>query len=105
MVLLRRGRDWLLQGFPLLWVPACSRGDGGWVINYSAAIGVDERLACQIKFTRDQRAKSDVSCARCNNSASQRRNHLNYAPHDRKGHTQTRPVRGEQTGINNLGSI
>lgn len=40
------GSDWLLWGFPLLWVPASSRGDSGRVINYSAAVGVDERLAC-----------------------------------------------------------
>lgn len=45
-LLLCWGRDWLLRGFPLLWVPASSRGDGGRVINYSAAVWVDERLAC-----------------------------------------------------------
>lgn len=56
LLLLCRGRDWLLWGFPLLWVPAGSGGaDGGRVINYSAAVGVDERLACQIKFRREQK--------------------------------------------------
>lgn len=54
-LLLCWGGDWLLQGFPLLWVPASSGGDSGRVINYSAAVGVDERLACQIKFTRAQK--------------------------------------------------
>lgn len=41
-------RDLLLWGFPLLCVPASSGGDRGRVINYGAAVGVDERLACQI---------------------------------------------------------
>lgn len=45
-LLLCWGRDWLLWGFPLLWVPATSGADSGRVINHSAAIGVDERLAC-----------------------------------------------------------
>lgn len=54
-LLLCWGRDWLLRGFPLLWVPASSGGDGGRVINYSAAIWMDERLACQIKFIREQK--------------------------------------------------
>lgn len=45
-LLLCCGRDWLLWGFPLLWDPASSGGDAGRVINYSAAIGMDERLAC-----------------------------------------------------------
>lgn len=45
-LLLRRGRDWLLWGFPLLWDPASGGGGGGRVINYGAAVGVDERLAC-----------------------------------------------------------
>lgn len=54
-LLLRWGRDWLLWGFSLLWVPASSGGDGGRVINYSAAIWMDERLACQIKFIREQK--------------------------------------------------
>lgn len=53
-LLLARGRDWLLLGFPLLWVPASRGDDASRVINYSAAIGMDERLACQIKFMRDQ---------------------------------------------------
>lgn len=44
--------DGLLRGFPLLRVPASSRGEGSRVINNSAAIGVDERLSCQIKFTQ-----------------------------------------------------
>lgn len=52
LLLLCRGRDWLLWGFPLLWDPA-GGGGGGRVINYGAAVGVDERLACQIEFRRD----------------------------------------------------
>lgn len=53
-LLLARARDRLLWGFPLMWVPASSRDDAGWVINYSAAIRMDERLACQITFIRHQ---------------------------------------------------
>lgn len=45
-LLLGCGRDWLLWGLPVLWDPAGSGGDAGRVINHSAAIGVDERLAC-----------------------------------------------------------
>lgn len=47
-LLLHCGGNWLLWGFPLLLDPASSWGDAGWVINYSAAIRMDERLACQI---------------------------------------------------------
>lgn len=45
-LLLHCGGNWLLWGFPLLLDPASSWGDAGWVINYSAAIRMDERLAC-----------------------------------------------------------
>lgn len=44
-LLLCGASHWLLWGFSLLWVPGSSGGDGGRAINYSAAIGVDERLA------------------------------------------------------------
>lgn len=45
-LLLARCRDWLLWCFPLLWVPASSGHDASWVIDYGAAIRMDERLAC-----------------------------------------------------------
>lgn len=46
LLLLGGGMERLLRGFPLLRVPASSRGEGSRVINNSAAIGVDERLSC-----------------------------------------------------------
>lgn len=53
-LLLAGARDRLLWGFPLLRVPASNRDDAGWVIKNGAAIGMDERLACQITFIRHQ---------------------------------------------------
>lgn len=44
-LLLCQGRDWLLWGFTLLWVPSSSGRDCGWAINYSTAIGMNKRLA------------------------------------------------------------
>lgn len=57
-VLLAGCRDWLLWRFALLWVPASSGHDAGWVVDYGAAIRIDERLACQIKSIK--RPKSSV---------------------------------------------
>lgn len=45
MLLLRKGRDWLLLGLSLLLVPGGSGGDGGRAVKHGAAVGVDERLA------------------------------------------------------------
>lgn len=45
LLLLRKGRDWLLLVFSLLLVPGSSRGDSGRAVKHGAAVGVDERLA------------------------------------------------------------
>lgn len=45
MLLLRKGRDWLLLGFSLLLAPGGSGGDSGRAVKHGAGVGVDERLA------------------------------------------------------------
>lgn len=45
LLLLRKGRDWLLLGFSLLLVPGGSGRESGRAVKHGAAVGVDERLA------------------------------------------------------------
>lgn len=49
LLLLRKGRDRLLLGFSLLLVPGGSGGDSGRAVQHGTAVGVDERLAWEIK--------------------------------------------------------
>lgn len=49
--------DWLLRGFPLMRAPASGGRDAGRVIKYGAAIRMEERLPCQMKFTKKKKKK------------------------------------------------